>query len=46
VNARRGRPRSARNARVQFTIPESRDCLYRIYNHRYLLTHCDQKARS
>ena len=37
-----GGRRSARNARVQFAIPDGPDCLYRVYNHRYLLTHGDQ----
>jgi len=31
---------------VQFAIPDGADCLYRVYNHRYLFTHGDQKARS
>lgn len=28
--------------RVEFSIPAGPDCLYRVYNHRYLLTHGDQ----
>lgn len=32
----------ARDPRVQFAIPDGPDCLYRVYNHRYLLTHGDQ----
>lgn len=31
-----------RDRRIQFMIPEGPDALYRIYNHRYLLTHGDQ----
>jgi len=27
---------------VSFVIPDGPDCLYRVYNHRYLLTHGDQ----
>lgn len=27
---------------VAFSIPDGPDCLYRVYNHRYLLTHGDQ----
>lgn len=32
----------ARDKRVQFDIPDAPDCEFRIYNHRYLLTHGDQ----
>jgi hypothetical protein len=32
----------AGDKRVQFSIPDGSDCLYKIYNHRYLLTHGDQ----
>jgi hypothetical protein len=32
----------AREPRVQFALPDGPDCLYRVYNHRYLLTHGDQ----
>ncbi|MGH9893355.1 MAG: hypothetical protein ACREA0_15475 [bacterium] len=32
----------AGDARVQFSIPDGPDCLYHVYNHRYLLTHGDQ----
>ena len=28
--------------RVEFSIPDGSDCLYQVYNHRYLLTHGDQ----
>lgn len=28
--------------RISFLIPDGPDCLYRVYNHRYLLTHGDQ----
>jgi hypothetical protein len=31
-----------KDERVQFSIPTGPDCLYRIYGHRYLLTHGDQ----
>ena len=31
-----------RDERVQFLIPEGPDAFYKIYNHRYLLTHGDQ----
>ncbi|MBA2590982.1 MAG: hypothetical protein M3495_19925 [Pseudomonadota bacterium] len=27
---------------MQFAIPDGPDCLYRVYNHRYLLTHGHQ----
>lgn len=30
------------DARVKFTIPSGPDCLYKVYGHRYLLTHGDQ----
>jgi hypothetical protein len=30
------------DSRIQFAIPSGPDCLYRVYNHRYLLTHGDQ----
>lgn len=30
------------NAKVTFNIPDGPDCLYKIYGHRYLLTHGDQ----
>lgn len=32
----------AGDQRVQFSIPDGPDCLFQIYNHRYLLTHGDQ----
>lgn len=32
----------ANESRVQFSIPDGPDCLFQIYNHRYLLTHGDQ----
>lgn len=28
--------------RVEFSIPDGSDCLFKVYNHRYLLTHGDQ----
>lgn len=31
-----------KDARIQFMIPTSPDCLYQVYGHRYLLTHGDQ----
>jgi hypothetical protein len=32
----------AGNPSVQFSIPDGPDCLFQVYNHRYLLTHGDQ----
>lgn len=32
----------ANDTRIQFAIPDGSDCLYKVYNHRYLLTHGDQ----
>jgi predicted phosphodiesterase len=31
-----------RDTRIRFSIPDGPDCLYKIYGHRYLLTHGDQ----
>jgi predicted phosphodiesterase len=31
-----------KDTRVRFSIPDGPDCLYKIYGHRYLLTHGDQ----
>ena len=28
--------------RIRFAIPDGPDCLYQVFNHRYLLTHGDQ----
>lgn len=32
----------AADERIKFSIPDGSDCLYRVYSHRYLLTHGDQ----
>lgn len=32
----------ANDKRVEFSIPDGSDCLFKVYNHRYLLTHGDQ----